>query len=411
MNVLFIHQNFPAQYRHLAAALRARGDDVTVLTTTSAPGMPDLPDLRVLRYQITRGNNPGTHPWLTDTESKVVRGEACHQAAHKLQSNGYRPDIICAHPGWGEALFIKDLWPDVPLLSYFEYYYHAEGQDVGFDPEFPPRADSAPLLRMKNLSNLMNLEICDAGIAPTEWQRNTHPLHYRAKIRVIHDGIDTPRIAPNPRLELQLGNGSAPLHPGDEIITYFARSLEPLRGYHSFMRALPEILRRRPHARVIVVGAPGTTYGAKPEDGMPHAQRYWAEVKDALPRERVHFVGTVPHDTLIGLMQISAAHVYLSYPFVLSWSLLETMSAGGLIIGSRTAPVEEVIAHGENGLLVDFFSPVEIADTVCAALAEPARFAPLRERARQHIIEHYDLNTRCLPAQLAYLDEIRGRTQ
>lgn len=406
MKILFIHQNFPAQYRHLAAALHARGDEVTALTTTTAPGMSGI---RVLRYPIARGNTPSIHPWLTDTESKVVRGEACHTAAKKLAVNGYRPDIICAHPGWGEALFIKDLWPEVPLLSYFEYYYNAEGQDVGFDPEFPAVGDIAPRLRMKNLCNLMALETCDAGIAPTEWQRNTHPLHYRARIRVIHDGIDTARIVPNPQIELQLGNDTAPLHPGDEIVTYFARCLEPLRGYHIFMRALPEILRRRPQARVIIAGSPGTAYGALPEDGLPFARRYWNEVKDALPQERVHFVGTVPHDTLIGLMQISAAHVYLSYPFILSWSLLETMSAGGLVIAARTVPVEEVIENGENGLLVDFFSPSGIADAVCAALAEPAQFRRLRERARQRIVEHYDLTTRCLPAQLAYLDEIRAR--
>lgn len=403
MHILLIHQNFPGQYKHIAAALVARGDEVTALCIENNPAPEGV---RVARYAPKRGNTPNIHLWVQETETKVIRGEACFQAARQLQAQGYRPDIVCAHPGWGEALFLKEVWPDVPLLSYFEFYYHTRGADVGFDPEFPTDPADSPRLVAKNLSNLMNLHHCDAGLSPTQWQKSTHPAIYHPKIHVIHEGVDTAAIAPNAETRINLEHRGISLQPGDEVVTFVNRNLEPYRGCHSFLRAIPEIQRRRPKARIIIVGGDGVSYGAKAPAGTTWKEYFLNEVGSAIDFDRVDFVGTIPHDAFVALLQVSACHVYLTYPFVLSWSMLEAMSAGCLVLGSSTAPVEEVITHGDNGLLVDFFSPPQIAEQVCQALAAPGDFAPMRLRARQTIIDRYDLKRICLPQYLALIDSL-----
>jgi glycosyltransferase involved in cell wall biosynthesis len=402
VRTLFIHQNFPGQFKHIAAALLARGDEVTALCIENNPA---LAGVRYLRYTPKRGNTPNIHPWVQDSETKVIRGEACFHAARQLRAQGYVPDIICAHPGWGEALFIKEVWPQTPLLSYFEFYYHPHGADVGFDPEFPASENDAPRLMAKNFANLMNLEQCDAGLSPTEWQKLTHPASFRHKIRVIHEGVDTDTIRPAADTTIQL-DGGITLRPGDEVVTFVNRNLEPYRGCHSFIRALPEIQRRHPRARMVIVGGDGVSYGSQPPAGTTWKTRFLNEVRDQIDISRVHFVGAIPYNAFIGLLQISACHVYLTYPFVLSWSMLEAMSAGCLVVGSRTPPVEEVIRHGENGVLVDFFNPKDIAEQVVQALESPGDFSAIRQRARQTILERYDLKRICLPQHLAYINEL-----
>lgn len=405
MNILFIHQNFPGQYKHIAAALVARGDEVTALCIENNPAPAGV---KVFRYTPKRGNTPNIHPWVQDTETKVIRGEACFLAAKQLRDQGYAPDIICAHPGWGEALFIKEIWPKVPLLNYFEFYYRPHGADVGFDPEYPTSENDAPRLMAKNLANLMNLEQCDGGISPTAWQKSTHPASFQHKIRVIHEGVDTDAIRPASDTSINL-DGGITLRCGDEVVTFVNRNLEPYRGCHSFFRAIAAIQRRRPLARIVIVGGDGVSYGSKPPAGTTWKTHFLKEVADQIDLSRIHFVGTIPYNAFIGLLQVSACHVYLTYPFVLSWSMLEAMSAGCLVVGSSTQPVEEVIRHGENGLLVDFFNPQAIAEQVVQVLESPTDFTAMRQRARQTIVDNYDLKRICLPQHLTYIDELAAK--
>jgi glycosyltransferase involved in cell wall biosynthesis len=405
MQILFIHQNFPGQYRHLASAL-ASDPGNHVVAMHMRPDLQQLPGIRTVCSGLSRSNTPGIHPWALEVETKIIRGETSWYTARKLQEEGFTPDLICAHHGWGESLFVKDVWPTAKLLSFFEYYYNFKGFDVGFDPEFKLREDEACRLRLKNIHHLLALEACDAGISPTKFQKSVHPREFHQKIHVIHDGIDTDVVTPNHAISINLEKAGVALTRQDEVITFVNRNLEPGRGWHIFARAMPEIQRRRPKAHILIIGGDGVSYGSQPENGVSYKQTYLAEVAQQLDMRRVHFLGMLPYQQFIAVLQLSSVHIYLTIPFVLSWSMLEAMSAGCLVIGSRTPPVEEVIRHGENGLLVDFFAPDEIADAITEVLAHPDRMQAIRTRARETVVERYDLKKVCLPGQLNLIQQL-----
>jgi len=306
----------------------------------------------------------------------------------KLKQQGFVPDVILAHPGWGEALYAKDIFPNAKLVSFFEFYYQADGADVGFDPAEPVSVDDRARTRTRNALHLLNLDACDIGVSPTHWQKSRHPTVYHDKIRVVHEGVDAQLMQPDPQARFTLPNGTV-LRRGDPVITYVARNLEPYRGFHVFMRTLPEILQRNPQAQVVIVGGDEVSYGNKPKDTPNWREAMQKELGERIDASRVHFTGKLPYLQYRALLQISAVHVYLTYPFVLSWSMLEAMSCGCLLVASRTAPVEEVIEHGKNGLLVDFFDQAALVEQVSEALSQPNRFSEIRHQARQTVLQRY----------------------
>jgi glycosyltransferase involved in cell wall biosynthesis len=416
MKILFIHQNFPGQFKFLAPALVQQGHTVVAMTMQKTKAKA-WQGVSLCHYAAQRGSTPDAHPWLTDFETKTIRAEACFRAALKIRAEGFTPDVIIAHHGWGESLFLKDVWPNAKLAIYCEFYYHPHGADVGFDPEFPVNDEGEVCrLRLKNLNNLLHFEVADAGISPTHWQASTFPEAFRSKITVVHDGIDTTAVAPNSAVGLTLKKADGqdlPLTRQDEVITFVNRNLEPYRGYHVFMRALPELLKRRPHARVLIVGADDVSYGARPTQvqngGVKWKDIFANEVRPQISDgdwQRVHFLGHVPYQHFIPLLQLSTVHVYLTYPFVLSWSLLEAMSAGCAIVSSDTQPLHEAIQHNETGRLVNFFDAKALAKEVCDLLDNPDERARLGTNARQFAQSNYDLQTVCLPKQLAWVERL-----
>ncbi len=410
MQILFVHQNFPGQFRHLAPALAAMGHDVVAMAIRPAAEVQVWHGVRLVAYQVRGGNTPGLHPWLVDMETKTLRAEACWLAARGLEQQGFSPKLIVAHPAWGEPLFLKQVWPAARLVLYAEMFYLPNGADAGFDPEFPPAdAHSAACrLQMKNLNHLAHLDQADALLSPTQWQANTFPAGWRDRIRVIHDGIDTDTLCPALGASFPLASGE-PLTRGDEVVTYVARNLEPYRGFHVFMRSLPELLRQRPKARVVLVGSDQTGYGAAAPGGKTWRQALVDEVRQQIPDAdwaRVHFVGRLSRDDFTSLLQVSRVHVYLSYPFVLSWSLLEAMSVGCCIVASDTAPVREAITDGEHGRLVDFFDREALLGRIQALLDDEAERERLGRQARERAVQRYDLRRVCLPRQIAWLNDL-----
>ena len=410
MKILFIHQNFPGQFKFLAPALVKQGHTVVAMTMQKTE-TKEWQGVRLAPYIATRGTTPKVHPWISDFETKTIRAEACFRAALRMRAEGLNPDLIVSHHGWGESLFLKDVWPQAKLAIYCEFYYHPRGADVGFDPEFPAEdAGEVCRLRLKNLNNLLHFEVADAAISPTHWQASTFPEPFRSKITVVHDGIDTEAVAPNPAVTLTL-NGNIKLTRADEVITFVNRNLEPYRGYHIFMRTLPELFKRRPQARVLIVGADDVSYGARPEEGKKWKDIFASEVRPQISDAdwaRVHFLGHIPYQHFIPLLQLSTVHVYLTYPFVLSWSLLEAMSVGCAIVASDTQPLREAIRHDDTGRLVDFFDVPGLANEVCALLDDPVARQRLGANARAFAQATYDLKTVCLPRQLQWVQGLAG---
>jgi glycosyltransferase involved in cell wall biosynthesis len=363
------------------------------------------PRVRLAGYGVQTPANAGEgHPYLRDFETHIRRGQAVVRLALHLRDRlGLKPDVVVAHPGWGEGLFLRDVFPKARIVQYCEYYYHAQGGDVGFDPEFPTSLDQQLRVRIRNSTQLQSLVAADAGIAPTGWQKSRYPAELQSKIEVGHDGIDTTVAAPDPAATLELAGQR--FAAGEEILTYVARNLEPYRGFHTFMRMLPALQALRPNARVIVVGGDEVSYGRPPQDFAHYREQYTKELEGRVDFSRVFFTGKLPYAQYLKVLQVSAAHLYLTYPFVLSWSMLEAMAAGCLLVASRTAPVQEVIEDGRNGVLVDFFDADALARRVADVLAAPDGFAAMRTEARRTVLDRFDLHTRCLPRML---ELIRG---
>ncbi|SEC74157.1 glycosyltransferase [Rhodobacter sp. 24-YEA-8] len=405
MKILFVHQNFPGQFPHLAPELVRRGHDCRALTDQeNARPSP----LKTWRYKFTpdpvdpRATRLGRN-YTTHSDRGVVAARAAMTIRDR---EGFSPDLIIGHSGWGETLFLKDIWPDAKLLVYSEFYYRGAGQDVGFDPEFSPGGFDQVMIAQGRAAHLGQALIhADRGLAPTEWQASTLPAALRPMVDVIFDGVDTDIVRPDPGAHFTTPSGQV-LRAGDEVLTFVNRNLEPYRGYHIFMRMLPHLMRERPNAQVVIVGGDEVSYGAPPKTAKGWKDIILDEVKDRLDLSRVHFTGKLPYADYLRLMQVSRAHAYLTYPFVLSWSMVEAMAAGALVVGSRTAPVEEMIRHGETGLLVDFFDQKAWARQLAECLAEPARFDEIRARARAEVVTKYDLKRVCLPAQVALVESL-----
>ena len=398
--ILFVHNNFPAQFLHLAEALaRQPGFELAAIGTETARA---LPGVKLRKYSLRNPDVSPTHPFARRFDLECRRAEEVLYAASSLSASGFVPDVVLVHPGWGEALPLRAMFPKAQLVTYCEFFYRIEGQDNGFDPEFPQIGiDGEVGLHLKNAATLLSLVDCDKAISPTQWQRSTYPREYQGRIEVIHEGVDVEKAKPSQQASFRLTDGRT-LAKNDEVVTFVARNFEPVRGFHIFTRALPRILAERPNAQILLIGGNGSPYGALPPRGETWKSIFFKEIADRVDQKRIHFTGNLSHRDFLRAMQISSAHVYLTYPFVLSWSLLEAMSTGCLVIASATAPVKEVI-DGDNGILVPFFDVDELAARIIEALAQPRRFKAHRAAARATIVKNFSVQDVCLPRLLDYL--------
>jgi glycosyltransferase involved in cell wall biosynthesis/parvulin-like peptidyl-prolyl isomerase len=406
MRILFLHPNFPAQFRHVAAALAKDSSNQVFFGTTRHEG--SLPGVTKVFYKAKREARPETHHYARPLENAVLQGQAVFRMAEQLKARGFVPDIVYGHSGWGPTLFIKDIFPQAKLLCYFEWFYHAHGSDADFDPNEPLTVDDEARIRIKNAPILQDLYSCDRGLSPTYWQRQQFPSEYQSKINVLHDGVDTDFFCPKPGAKLVLPSKNLDLSHVDEIVTYATRGMEPYRGFPQFLEAVALLQQRRPNCHVVVVGENRVAYGKKLADG----QTYKDLMLDKLPidQSRIHFTGWLPYEEYLQVLQASSAHVYLTRPFVLSWSLLESLSTGCLVVASRTLPLMEVIQDGVNGFLADFFSPQEICSSVEEALNHPDKMASIRAKARETVEKYYNLSL-LLPKHLQWIQQQEDNTR
>ena len=406
MRILFLHPNFPAQFRHVAAALAKDNSNEVFFGTNRREG--SLPGVKKVFYQAKREARPETHHYVRPLENAVLQGQAVFRMAEELKAKRFVPDVVYGHSGWGPTLFIKDIFPQAKLLCYFEWFYHAHGTDADFDTNEPLSYDDEARIRIRNAPILQDLYSCDRGLSPTYWQHQQFPSEYQRKINVLHDGVDTEFFRPKSGAKLILASQNLDLSHVDEIVTYATRGMEPYRGFPQFMEAVALLQQRRPNCHVVVVGENRVAYGKKLADGKTYKDLMLEEFP--IDQSRIHFTGWLPYQEYLQVLQASSAHVYLTRPFVLSWSLLESLSTGCLVVGSLTPPVMEVIEDGVNGLLADFFSPQEICDRIEEALNHPDKMAPIRAKARETVEKYYNLSV-LLPKHLQWIQQQEDNTK
>ena len=399
MKILFLHPNFPAQFRHLATVLGRDRQNTVVFATNRRDG--NIAGVNKVVYEKSRTARPETHHYVRPLENAVLEAQAVYRIAQKLKEQGFYPDVVYGHSGWGPTLFMKDIFSRATLLCYFEWYYNAYGSDASFDPSDPINADDEARIRIKNAPILLDLVGCDRGLSPTQWQRSQFPSEFQSKIKVHHDGIDTSYFKPLPNAKLFLPRINLDLTNVPEIITYVARGMEPYRGFPQLIETIYLLQKKRPECHFVIVGKDRVAYGKNLPNGKTYKQAMLE--KFFIDMSRVHFTDLLPYDEYLQVLQASSVHIYLTRPFVLSWSMLEALATGCLIVASDTAPVTEVIEDNVNGLLVNFFNPQQICDRVIEALDNP-RMAVIRDRARKTILESYDL-ANLLPQHLQWVKD------
>jgi glycosyltransferase involved in cell wall biosynthesis len=385
MNILFLHRNFPAQFRHVLIELaKDQANKIVFITNTS--NTPNIKGVNKFIYKTKREVPKDCHNYLRFYEDAIIHGQACAEAAIFFKNKGFEPDIIYGHT-WGPTMFMKDIFPDVPLICYFEWFYNSDGGDVGFNRKI--NENDRARTRCLNSHLLVDLYTCDKGISPTKWQKEQFPKEFHDKIEVLHEGIDINFFVPNPDAKLKIPNTDIELSAKDEVITYATRGMEQYRGFPQFMEAAEKLLKQRPKVHIVIGGEDRVCYGPKLVNGS--FKQLMLDKLD-LDMNRVHFTGSLPYTEYLKILQISSVHVYLTYPFVLSWSMLEAMSAQCCIVASDTPPVLEVMQDNYNGLLVDFFDVDGIIEKVNYALNQKEKMHQIRQNARKTIIKNFALH-------------------
>ncbi|HZH53693.1 MAG TPA: glycosyltransferase [Microvirga sp.] len=396
MKIVFVHQNFPGQFGRLAMTFAREGHEVVALGMVKTCALPG-----VAYHSYAPAVGPDDAQFQYRYSPVIPRLRRAYGVAHKareLAEAGFRPDVVVVNTGWGENLFLKDVWPEARHVAYFEFYYAAKGQDLDFDPEFSTHdPETIWKLRAKNAMQLGALDAADLAVAPTRYQRDTFPAYLRDRLAVIHDGIDAQSLRPDPEISIQLGRNGLRLDRSTPVVTYVTRNIEPMRGAHVVLRSLPDLLEIDPRLQVVVIGGMGTSYSGNAPGRKTWFDLFRASIERPVDWTRVHLVGNLPYDQFIKVLQVSSAHLYLTYPFVLSWSLIESMALGCRIVASDTDPVREVIEDGVTGRLFPFFDRKALVERVREALIEKERSAAMAEEARRHALAHYDFQTVCLP--------------
>jgi glycosyltransferase involved in cell wall biosynthesis len=380
MRILISHCSYPSQFRRLAPALAAEGHELVFLHHQREWHAPPPEGFRLCSYQPVRSSEEAAgHPYLRRFEAAVAHGQAAYRTCQQLKREGFEPDLILSHAGFGNGLYLGDAFPKAKRIGLFEWYYNAFGSDVDFLQNGKVEPDRQLRLRTWNSHLLLELTDCDAAVVPTAWQRDQFPEDLRPKLHLIHEGVDVPTLC---QLRKQPPPAPAWVPQGDgiELVSYVSRGFEAYRGFPQAMQAMAELQRRRPTVHVLIAGSDAICYGTGRADGRPWSK--WANEEAGLDAGRTHWLGALQTGDYHALLAYTQAHLYLTIPFVLSWSLIEAMAAGCPLVSSATPPVQEVIREGKEGLLVPFWEPIRATDAMETLLNQPERSEQLGRAAR-----------------------------
>ena len=381
MRILFSHNNFPAQFRRLAPALAEQGHDIVFLAQNREWHAPPPAGVRLKDYTThRRGGGEALHPYLRRFESCVLHGQAVYRACEQLSQEGWEPDWIINHVGFGNGLYLSDAFPRARRIGLFEWYYNATGADVDFLRRGPLEPDRALRLRTWNAQTLLEMADCDFGVVPTQWQLDQFPHHLRSRLRVIHEGIDFDTLA-SLKPSARDRPSCLPRSSDIEVLTYVSRGFEEYRGFPQAMETIALLQAKRPQLHALIVGSDVVAYGGSRTDGRSWGA--WAKEEIPLDPQRTHWLGALQTEDYHSVLAVSDVHLYLTVPFVLSWSLLEAMAAGCALVCSATPPVEEVLENNSSALLVDFFSPQEQAEALARLLDDPVLRFSLAAEAKK----------------------------
>jgi len=392
IHILFVHKNFPAQFGHIAGHLvKNKGYRCTFVSEKSAGWSGGI---ERIQYKLQGGATSATNFCSRSFENAIWHSEAIF---HTLKSRpDIQPDLIVGHSGFACTLFLRELY-DCPIINYFEYFYRTTGSDVDFRKDFPLEERSLLRVRARNAMLLLDLDDCDAGYSPTGWQRSRLPKQYQDKIHVIFDGIDTNFWQPVKNVPRVISGKNIP--DDVKIVTYVSRGLESMRGFDIFMKVAKTLCDRRNDVIFVVVGEDRICYGGDERFIGGNSFKQWVLSQEDYDLSRILFLNRIPPRELANLFSITNLHLYLTVPFVLSWSLMNALACGAVVLASDTAPVKEMIEHGTNGLLADFFDIEQFANDAEKVLDAPNEFAPLGEAGIDMIREKYSLDV-CLPKML-----------
>lgn len=401
MHILYVHRNFPAQFGQIAAALAAKPGWHCTYVSEKPAG--HIHGIECIQYRVAGLATPQTHFCARTFENTIWHSHAIYEALAARPD--IAPDLVVGHAGAVSTMFLRQLY-DCPHIGYFEYFYGVLGTDF----DFRPKRQLSPLERMRaqarNASILLDLHHCDAGTSPTQWQRSLLPLEYQSKVSVIFDGVDTSLwrpIAHAPRIV-----AGRTLPPDTRVVTYVARGFESIRGFDIFMQIAKRVCLERPDVVFVVVGQDRVFYGSDDQYTSGKSFRDWVLSQDSYDLARIWFVGTMPPAQLAMLWAISDLHIYLTEPFVVSWSLLNALACGVPVLASDTGPVKEIIQHGISGLLNPFFDVDGFVGQTLKVLENPHVYLPLGTRAIEIIENRYQMDV-CRSTHVHFYENLRSR--
>jgi glycosyltransferase involved in cell wall biosynthesis len=393
-----VHPQFPGQFGHIASYLVDKSGCRVTFVSRSAPGV--VAGIEKIQYLLAGGATMDTNFCSRPFENAVWNCDAVYRALKARPD--LHPDMIVGHSGFGSTLFLRELYPNVPEVNLFEYFYNPDSPDG--DMNFRHDLDTVvedmhrQRARCRNAMTLLDLNHCTAAYTPTRFQHSLFPREYASKLQVVHSGVDRGvfysddgRARPNPPLAGMRRIAGISLPTTTRIVSYASRGFESIRGFDLFLRSAKLLMQRYPDVLFFVVGSDRAGTSDYENIGEHKSFKEWALAQEEYDLTRFVFTGQLRPSDAAELFRATDLHIYLTVPYVLSGSMLEAMSCGAVVLGSSTAPVREVIADGQNGILVDFFDIESIASKAAAVLEDPVSYRSMGRLAEQTVIEHYSL--------------------